>query len=178
MNSRPATVRDVALQAETLRDFGHLCQDWLHTLRKISSRNAAAAAIHDEPPLLRGRFHQGEVADAWLAAMAELIARRCGLEVPGWARSPRRILRDPWFAEESSGPEARIIALRDSPSAFKKRNLYAAAVDLPLRLRAGLRDTRRSNCGAPTPNASVASASAGPSSSSCSAAPSARCSRD
>lgn len=137
MNSRPATVRDVALQAETLRDFGHLCQDWLHTLRKISSRNAAAAAIHDEPPLLRGRFHQGEVADAWLAAMAELIARRCGLEVPGWARSPRRILRDPWFAEESSGPEARIIALRDSPSAFKKRNLYAAAVDLPLRLRAG-----------------------------------------
>lgn len=137
MNSRPATVRDVALQAETLRDFGHLCQDWLHTLRKISSRNAAAAAIHDEPPLLRGRFHQGEVADAWLAAMAELIARRCGLEVPGWARSPRRILRDPWFAEENSGPEARIIALRDSPSAFKKRNLYAAAVDLPLRLRAG-----------------------------------------
>ena len=69
--------------------------------------------------------------------MAELIARRCGLEVPGWARSPRRILRDPWFAEENSGPEARIIALRDSPSAFKKRNLYAAAVDLPLRLRAG-----------------------------------------
>ena len=137
MNSRPATVREVALQAETLRDFGHLCQDWLHTLRKVSSRNAAAAAIHAEPPLLRARFSQGEVADAWLAAMAELIAQRCRIEVPVWARSPKRILRHPWFAEEKSGPEARIIALRDSPSAFKKRNLYAAAVDLPLRLRAG-----------------------------------------
>jgi hypothetical protein len=77
------------------------------------------------------------VADAWLAAMAELIAQRCGLEIPAWALSPSRILRDPWFAEEKAGPEARIIALRDSPSAFKKRNLYAAAVDLPLRLRAG-----------------------------------------
>ena len=137
MNSRPATVREVALQAETLRDFGHLCQDWLHTLRKVSSRPAAAATIREEPPPLRDRFPQGEVADAWLAAMAELIAQRCGLEVPEWALSPRRILRDPWFAEEKSGPELRIIALRDSPSAFKKRNLYAAAVDLPLRLRAG-----------------------------------------
>ena len=137
MNSRPATVREVARQAETLRDFGHLCRDWLHALRKVSSRNAAAAAIREEPSPLRDRFPQGEVADAWLAAMAELIAQRCGLEIPAWALSPSRILRDPWFAEEKAGPEARIIALRDSPSAFKKRNLYAAAVDLPLRLRAG-----------------------------------------
>jgi hypothetical protein len=137
MNSRPATVREVALQAETLRDFGHLCRDWLHTLRKVSSRNAAKAAIREEPPPLRDRFPQGDVADAWLAAMAELIAQRCGLPVPAWTLKPNRVLRHPWFAEENSGPEARVIALRDSPSAFKKRNLYAAAVDLPLRLRAG-----------------------------------------
>lgn len=137
MNSRPSTAREIALQAETLRDFGHLCRDWTHALRRVTSRPAAAAAIRDEPPFLRGRFAQGEVADAWLAAMAELIAQRCGLGVPEWALSRKRVLRHPWFAEEGSGPELRIIALRDSPSAFKKRNLYAAAVDLPLRLRAG-----------------------------------------
>jgi hypothetical protein len=59
MNSRPATVREVARQAETLRDFGHLCRDWLHALRKVSSRNAAAAAIREEPSPLRDRFTQG-----------------------------------------------------------------------------------------------------------------------
>jgi hypothetical protein len=45
MNSRPGTVREVARQAETLRDFGHLCQDWLHALRRVSSRNAAAVDL-------------------------------------------------------------------------------------------------------------------------------------
>jgi hypothetical protein len=137
MTDRPSTLREVALQAGSLEDFGRLCQDWLHSLRRVSSRPGAAAAISDEPPPLRGRFPQGDVADAWLAAMAELIAQRCGVVTPAWSLSPRRILKHPWFAEERSGPELRLIALRDSPSAFKRRNLYAAAVDLPLRLRAG-----------------------------------------
>jgi len=34
-------------------------------------------------------------------------------------------------------PAERLLALRDSPPAFKKRNLFTPKVDLPLQLRAG-----------------------------------------
>jgi hypothetical protein len=41
----------------------------------------------------------------------------------------------PWFADE--GPRSRLLALRDTPPAFKRRNLFTAAPDLPVRLRRG-----------------------------------------
>ena len=42
-----------------------------------------------------------------------------------------------WFATDTASPKLRLLALRDSPAAFKKRNLFTPAVDLPLALRAG-----------------------------------------
>jgi hypothetical protein len=55
--------------------------------------------------------------------------------VPAWTRSTARIAPQPWF--ESDIPALRLMALRDSPGAFKRRNLYVADVDLPVRLAAG-----------------------------------------
>jgi hypothetical protein len=75
------------------------------------------------------------VADAWLAAYAEYTATLSGLPVPKWTNSPKRIAPEPWFSVES--PAERALALRDSPAAFNKRNLFTPKVDLPLRLAAG-----------------------------------------
>ena len=55
--------------------------------------------------------------------------------MPAWAHSPGRIARAPWFSTDR--PLSRALALRDSPPAFKNRNLFTPRVDLPLRLRAG-----------------------------------------
>lgn len=134
MSSRPITLQDVANRSDSLEAFGRHFQDWLHSLRNYTSRPPVAAALRPSPPRLRNRFADGSVADAWLAAYAEYIALKLGLGVPAWVRG--RTLEQPWFAV-GTGTQERIAALRDSPAAFKKRNVYTPSVDFPLRLSAG-----------------------------------------
>lgn len=135
MNDRPKSLHEIAVRAENLDHFGRELADWLHTLRTLRSRAALAQTIAEAPPLLASRFPQGTVADAWLAAYAEYLAQRTGIPVPAWTSSPKRISREPWFSTDR--PLSRALALRDSPPAFKNRNLFTPRVDLPLRLRAG-----------------------------------------
>ncbi len=137
MNGRPSTLKEVAAQSASLREFGLNLRDWLHELRRASSRNQAAAAMAEEPPPLRERFAEGVVADAWLGAYAEHLAQRLRQPAPAWAFSPDRIAPEPVFDTGVESPELRIRALAYSPSAFKRRNIFTPSVDLPLRLRAG-----------------------------------------
>jgi hypothetical protein len=132
---RPRTLRDVAARSRSFADFGREFQDWLHTLRTLRSRPAIAEAIEEAPEFLDIHFPEGATADAWLAAHAEHLANTLALPVPAWTASPARGARDPWF--ESTTPALRLMALRDSPAAFKHRNLYTTAVDIPVRLCAG-----------------------------------------
>lgn len=148
MNDRPKSLHEIATRAEDLSHFGHEFADWLHTLRTLRSRSQLVAAIIDEPALLRDRYPEGAISDAWLAAYAEHLATRTGIPVPAWTGSRKRIAPQPWFSTDS--PASRQRALRDSPPAFKNRNLFTEAVDLPLRLRAGrppktVEEKRRAN---------------------------------
>lgn len=135
MTPRPQNLAEVAARAEDLQHFGWEFRDWQHTVRSVHSRVELERTIAPEPVLLRDRFPEGRVADAWLAAYAEHTASLTGLDVPGWALDRRRIASEPWFSANS--PAERALALRDSPPAFKNRNLFTSMVDLPLRLRAG-----------------------------------------
>ncbi len=135
MKDRPKTLREIAERAEDLSHFGREFADWLHTLRTLSSAPQVLSALKEEPPLLRNRFPEGNTSDAWLAAYADHISNHLGVSSPKWSLSPDRIAREPWFSTD--GKHSRLLALRDSPSAFKNRNLFTSKVDLPLRLRAG-----------------------------------------
>lgn len=135
MTGRPQTLAEIAVRAGDLTHFGWELQDWLHTVRSIHSRALLQRSIEPEPALLAGRFAEGRVADAWLAAYAEHAARTAGLALPAWARPGSRVLPEPWFSVDS--PRERMLALRDTPPAFRSRNLFTPLVDLPLRLRAG-----------------------------------------
>jgi hypothetical protein len=135
MNPRPQTLQEVAAGADSLADFGRALRDWLHTLRRFSSRAQVGAAIRAEPPRLAERFADGVIADAYLAAYAELLAARTRQPQPDWAFEPHRIAPWPWFAEEA--PAVRALALAHSPLPFKRRNLFTRAVELPLQLRRG-----------------------------------------
>jgi hypothetical protein len=128
-------LRDVAARSRSFTDFGREFQDWLHTLRSLRSRPAVAAAIADEPEFLDIHFPESATADAWLAAYAEYLATTLGMRVPAWTAGAPRIAPEPWF--ESRIPALRLMALRDSPAAFKRRNLYTAGIDIPVRLAAG-----------------------------------------
>lgn len=150
MTTRPETLKDVAVQSESLAEFGRHLRDWLHELRRASSRAQALMAIADEPPSLASKFAQGHVADAWLAAYAEHVAGRIDLPAPQWAFAAGRISSDPIFDNGSDTPALRALALAGSPPAFKRRNIFTPSVDLPLWLRAGrpsktLAEKRRTN---------------------------------
>ncbi|MBI4624158.1 MAG: hypothetical protein HY736_13205 [Verrucomicrobia bacterium] len=150
MNQRPHSLAEVAQRSEDLRSFGWELQDWLHTVRAIRTRSTLRRALAPEPVLLAKRFPVGRVADAWLAAYAEHAANVAGLNAPEWSRRPNRFLADPWFSVEA--PAERLLALRDSPAAFKNRNLFTPLIDFPLRLRAGrpaksAEEKRRTNAG-------------------------------
>lgn len=134
MSSRPLTLREVAAQSDSLEQFGRHFQDWLHGLRRCSSRPQVQAALRETPPRLGAKFADGAVADAWLAAYAEYIAQKIGREAPPWVKG--RVSPEPWFAV-GPGARERLAALRDSPAPFKSRNVFTPAVDLPLRLSAG-----------------------------------------
>ena len=137
MINRPKSLKDVAEQSATLGEFGLNLRDWLHELRRTSSRLQAAAAIAEEPPWLRTRFPQGHIADAWLAAYAEHLAGKIRQPAPACAFAPERIAPDPVFDDGADSPTLRALALAHAPAAFKRRNIFTPSVDLPLRLHAG-----------------------------------------
>lgn len=136
MSPRPTTLKEIAQRSDSIGDFGRHLRDWLHELRRASSRPQAALIITDEPPRLRDKFPQGQVADAWLAAYAEHLAGKLGTVAPEWAFAPWRTSEDPLFDERST-PALRMLALIRAPLAFKRRNIFTPSVDLPLTLRAG-----------------------------------------
>jgi hypothetical protein len=137
MMRRVNSLKSVAAKSESLEDFGNHMRDWLHEVRHASSRIQLERLYLDEPGVLAGRFADGNVADAWLGAYAEHLAARIRRVPPEWAFHPWRVAESPWFASGPAGPRLREIALANSPLAFKRRNLFSAHVDLPLRLRAG-----------------------------------------
>ncbi len=137
MITRPKSLKEVAERSASLGEFGLNLRDWLHELRRASSRPQAAAAVADEPPRLQGKFPQGHIADAWLAAYAEHLAQKVARVAPAWAFAPDRVAPDPVFDEGADSPILRALALAHAPAAFKRRNIFTPSVDLPLRLRAG-----------------------------------------
>ena len=76
-------------------------------------------ALQDEPTSI------ASVEDAWLAAIAEHLARLWDLDVPGWTENPNRFLSSPHFAGglESIKP----ILLAESPLAFRRRMIFVEA---------------------------------------------------
>ena len=118
---RPQSLADVADQSTDLSAF-HLCvRDFLDEFR----RRGAPAMLDVEPSRLTERFPGGDVADAYLAAVAVSLAREVARNPPAWAWSDDRKLHRPWFAW--TGPALRATLLAESPAPFRERNLFVSA---------------------------------------------------
>jgi hypothetical protein len=82
-------------------------------------------ALSRSPMFLSEHFGEiGRVQDAYLAATAEELARAHGLTAPDWAADDVRALHRPWFASRLEG--LRAVLLRESPPAFRARNLFVS----------------------------------------------------
>jgi hypothetical protein len=86
---RPQSMREVAEQALLAMDarrFWYDVLDFVDELRRLRD----ARMLSEEPTLLAARFAGGDVADAYLAAVAVELARELGAVPPAWTpcRSP------------------------------------------------------------------------------------------
>ncbi len=118
---RPRSLFEVVRDAETTEDIGYNLADFLDHVNWLVKQPAAnsrvAASLRTEP-----RRTGDAVQDAYLAAVAAHLAHRQRVRVPAWANKKYRRLDHPWFALPDAW--ARAMLLRDSPAAFRERNLF------------------------------------------------------
>lgn len=118
---RPRTLSEVADLAAGGDSFDRCLSNFLDEFYVAPSADALA----DSPQLLAPRLGEvGRVEDAYLAATAEELARRFGLQFPAWVAAEERRLHRPWFA--SSLAALRAALLIESPAGFRSRNLFVS----------------------------------------------------
>ena len=86
-------------------------------------RTPSPALLTDEPPLMEEE--SGAAVNAYLAGVAEHLAREYGLDIPAWAFGRQRYLRRPKFGNASVALRATL--LLESPPAFRSRNIFITA---------------------------------------------------
>ena len=117
---RPASLAEVCRWSDDREGFFLHLRDFLDQFA-IERRPGMLA---EEPPQLAGRIEEGDVADAYAAAVAVSLSRSAGALPPAWARGPGRALRRPWFAHPGASLRATLIL--ESPAAFRERNLFVS----------------------------------------------------
>ena len=118
--ARPQTLAEVAAASESPGDFHNHLRDFPHAFKAAPDREKVAA----EPALLHAQFAGGELADAYLAAVAVELSFDLAHSRPAWTRKPERTLPNPWLAAKSD--ELRVVLLHESPAGFRERNLFVS----------------------------------------------------
>ncbi len=118
---RPKTLAEVAQLTLRGDSFDRCLANFLDAFYAAPGVTVLANA----PPLLAPQLGEsGRVQDAYLAATAEELARLHQLSTPIWTAEEARKLHRPWFA--SSLAALRAVLLRESPPAFRARNLFVS----------------------------------------------------
>ena len=118
MTPRPASLTEVARRVLDGHSFAMELADFLDAFRE----NPKLEALQEEPPLLDDQVAEGRRLDAFLAATGESLAMKHDLPLSGWMFDPRRSLDRPSFTCRTRA--GRLFLLKDSPAAFKSRNLF------------------------------------------------------
>lgn len=121
--ARPGTLAEVARRRNGGEDLSALLREFLDEFYDAVRRGEAAPLIAEMPePLAEPREH------ALLGGIAEHLARRWSLPIPGWTDDRSRFLREPYFTTEVEGFKALLLA--QSPLAFRRRLIFTEAEPL------------------------------------------------
>lgn len=107
-----------SLGADTLRRINHFVAQFMHDIKRLG---LTAEMLSDAPESTGDR-----IIDTYLAALAEHLAQQYGLSVPAWSQAQHYCLEDPVFI--AWGPNSRALALVETPSAFRRRNLFCGQI--------------------------------------------------
>lgn len=115
---RPRTLLEVSRRAKKgdAQIFDRVASEFLDAFYANPKRRQAA--LRDRPAPL------DPVRDAYLAAMAEHLARSFGLPVPDWSETHGNGLTRPFFAGGLESLKAVLTA--ESPTAFRRRLLFVS----------------------------------------------------
>ncbi|MFM8810418.1 MAG: hypothetical protein ACKOJB_16220 [Chthoniobacterales bacterium] len=126
MKPSQKSVRDISLEWRSdlqagrepvYAEIGNLLDDFRAHCRTPQER----MALVSEPPVSTGQAETGP----YLAALAESLCREFDMRPPAWTEQPDYYLKRPWFA---GGLESlKAILLAESPTAFRRRNLFVSA---------------------------------------------------
>jgi len=117
MSLRPRTLFDVADRAAGgEQNFDVALREFLDSF--YANPEQRELAIRQQPPPL------DPLRDAYIAAVAEHLARCYCLDIPYWAETQGMDLKRPFFAGNLQSLKARLTV--ESPTAFRRRMLFVS----------------------------------------------------
>ena len=117
MSARPHSLYEVARRvAAGEQGFDNALREFLDSY--YANPEQREAAIRQQPAPLDA------LRDAYVAAVAEHLARCYGLEIPTWAENQGLDLTQPFFAGKLESLKARLAV--ESPTAFRRRMLFVS----------------------------------------------------
>jgi hypothetical protein len=115
---RPSSLADVAVRTRGGEPFDLLLREFLDSFYGQGADARILALAHTPAPV-------DPIGDAYLAAVAEHLARRFELPVPSWTDDESRFLVKPFFAGALESLKA--VLLVESPLAFRRRQIFVSA---------------------------------------------------
>jgi hypothetical protein len=117
MSFRPRTLFEVANRAaDGKQGFDLALREFLDSFHANAEQRKAA--IQQQPQAL------DPLRDAYIAAVAEHLARCYRLDIPEWAETQGMDLKRPFFAGNLESLKARLMV--ESPTAFRRRMLFVS----------------------------------------------------
>jgi hypothetical protein len=117
MSRRPRTLAEVASRAAGgEQGFDLALREFLDSF--YADPEQREAAIRQRPQTL------DPLRDAYIAAVAEHLARSWHLEIPIWAETQGMDLKRPFFAGKLESLKARLTV--ESPTSFRRRMLFVS----------------------------------------------------
>jgi len=117
---RPRTLVEVSALGRQFGAPDAFLREFLDEFYIEPNLDARAGMLTEEPPLEGNDRH-----DAYYAAVAELLARRYHLPIPGWTNQRTRFLKRPFFPCGLESLKATL--LKESPTAFRRRMIFVGA---------------------------------------------------
>ena len=117
---RPRSLEEVEAWGRALGDMDAFLREFLDEFYVAHHPHVQAQMLSDEPQ--RGNDLR---ANAYLAAVAEHLALRNKLPVPGWVSEPARFLKMPYFPCGLESLKATLLV--ESPPAFRRRMIFVGA---------------------------------------------------
>jgi hypothetical protein len=119
--NRPQSLAEVAQDASDAEALSFAMRNFLDAFYADPSLKRLA----EEPRRLASILSDNGLADAYLAAVAEHLARQYRFRGPEWVRSTERTLKKPWFSMNSHA--GRMFLITESPASFRQRNIFISA---------------------------------------------------